>query len=128
MATASKPIILNLTGMQLASEMNTRGHWSKRYKRANGQKQRVHWELTAARHNLPKPPCVIRFVRCYNGRGKPYDDDNLRAAWKGPRDAVAAFFGVDDSARSPLQFEYVQEHGTSALRMEIHPLTAGEKE
>lgn len=120
---ATQTIRIDLTGMPLKSEANQRDHPLARYRRGKKQKERVHIELLAVRDRLPKPPCMVRFIRGYNGRGKPYDDDNLCGAWKAIRDQVADFFGVSDAPDSPLRFEYRQEKGKAALAVEIEPIS-----
>lgn len=100
-----------------------------------------HWRVTYSRRkrergtasilvrnqlvrNGVKPPAVVTIVRLSNGT---LDDDGLRSALKSVRDGIADAFGVDDSAKSPLRFEYAQEkckRGAYAVRVEIVPHAA----
>jgi len=97
------------------SEMNARGHWSAKARRAKAQR----W---AARALCPtsKLPCVVRMTRLSPGS---LDDDNLRSALKATRDGIADRLGVDD--RDPrVRWEYGQEpcrRGEFGVRIEIKP-------
>ena len=71
-----------------------------------------------------KPPATVTITRLSAGE---LGDDGLRSALKSVRDGVADAFGVDDSAKSPLRFEYAQEkckRGAYAVRVEIVPIAA----
>lgn len=102
---------------------NNRRHWRfvwTRSKRERGTAAMlVRNQLV---RNGVKPPAVVTITRLSAGE---LDDDGLRSALKSVRDGIADAFGVDDSARSPLRFEYAQEkckRGAYAVRVEIVPV------
>lgn len=108
------------------NQMNgTHHHWrtvSSRRKRERGTAAMlVRNQLV---RNGVKLPAVATITRLSAGE---LDDDGLRSALKSVRDGIADAFGVDDSAKSPLRFEYKQERckrGAYAVRVEIVPNTA----
>jgi len=85
--------------IQVVSEANRRGHWSKHDQRRKEHRQTGHDAVVA----VPLP-AVVRFERI---GGNPMDDDNLRSAFKALRDGVADRLGIDD--RDPrVRWEYAQ--------------------
>ena len=99
-----------------------------------------HWREHAARRKV-----LRSLARCYTIKGnsaalrlmrnewrviivtltrvspRPFDDDNLRAAFKGVRDGVADALQFDD-AHPKFRWEYAQERGKpkqNAVRIEI---------
>jgi hypothetical protein len=128
------PVLCDLGGEVIAvilplhtiNQMNgTHHHWrtvSSRRKRERGTAAMlVRNQLV---RNGIKPPAVVTITRLSAG---DLDDDGLRSALKSVRDGIADAFGVDDSAKSPLRFEYQQERckrGAYAVRVEIVPVAA----
>jgi hypothetical protein len=51
---------------------------------------------------------AITLTRVFVGHGRSLDDDNLRATFKHVRDGIADWLGVDDSARSNIEWRYEQ--------------------
>lgn len=91
------------------SESNSRGHWSKRAKRARQQRStvalvlRVH--LRSSNIALPVSALLTRVAPSTG-----LDDDNLRAALKAVRDGVADALGLDDRDPS-VTWLYSQRRG-----------------
>lgn len=92
--------------IRTVSEANTRGHWSKRAKRAAEQRAVCHM---ATRAGGPHPlPAIVTLTRI---APRELDDDNLRGALKAARDGVADAFGIDD--RDPrVSWRYGQRRGS----------------
>jgi hypothetical protein len=63
---------------------------------------------------------VVRLVRCHTPRSRIRDEhDNLRTAFKHVVDAIAAYFGIDDSDKR-VRWEYAQEPAhESSVRVEF---------
>ena len=84
---------------------------------------------------LPRPPATLesgernRYVVTLTRISVGYlDDDNLRGSFKGVRDAVAEWLGIDDG-HERIRFAYRQEgakRGTSGIRIEVRDESPGE--
>lgn len=103
------------------SEANRTGeHWTTRRRRRQIQRE----ALTAAFHGAmlvswPIPlPCVVTWVRVFDGRSGKQDDDNLRSAFKGLRDDLAARIGVDDGDPAVV-WAYEQKAGPPGVELRI---------
>lgn len=84
---------------------NKREHWSKRSKRANGQREAAYL-LTQPLSKMGLP-MTVKLTRI---SPRPLDDDNLRSALKSVRDGVADRLKLDD--RDPrVKWEYDQRKG-----------------
>lgn len=92
--------------IKTVSEANRREHWVDKRKRRIAQQQEVDAELLRAlgRNRKVPLPCVVTLTRI---APRKLDDDNLRSAFKGIRDAIAARLGVDDGS-DQIRFEYQQ--------------------
>jgi hypothetical protein len=97
--------------LRIHSEANLREHWRTRVKRKKEMKRAVIFMWRNAQIRNIKPPVVIKLVRQAPRR---LDDDNLVAAFKTIRDAVADLIipglapgRADD--KEGLQFSYEQE-------------------
>lgn len=64
----------------------------------------------------PSTPLLVTLTRIAPSSG--LDDDNLASALKSVRDQVAAWLGVDDKLRDIVRYEYEQERGPWAVRIE----------
>ena len=114
--------------LRLPSLTNTRMHWTAVARLKRRQKSATWAAILRAggRAAIPAPPLVVTLTRC--GR-RLLDDDNLAAAFKHVRDALAEVVGVDDG--SPLYtWKYAQRVGRGAaygVAVEIapRPLPAG---
>lgn len=112
--------------MALPSVANLREHWAAKARRVKAQRaavmlamkaQRVQWQLDGE----PGPwwplhgGAVLR-VTLTRVAPRALDDDNAVSAAKGVRDAVAAYFGVDD--RDPrVTWRYAQSKGKACVRL-----------
>ena len=100
--------------MVTVSESNKREHWHKAAKRHKIQKQTVLFELMAYR--IPKSlPVEITMTRL---SPRQLDDDNLTAAFKYIRDAIAEYFipglAVGRADNDPgFTWKYTQEKSTA---------------
>lgn len=93
--------------LRVAPLCNKRLHWGQRSRIANYERG-VSRAFTRSLGDIGKPPWIVKLTRV--GRRRPgLDDDNLRNAMKHIRDGVADALGYDDSARSPITWEYAQE-------------------
>ena len=125
--------------IRTVSELNARGHWATRARRAKPQRraaglavravcppewvQRRPRPKTASERNLVP---AIGEAECHNVsvllvRVAPrlLDDDNLRGALKAVRDGVADALGTDD--RDPrIQWAYTQRQQRKTYAVEIH--------
>jgi hypothetical protein len=92
-----------LIPMRLPSAANLREHWAVKAKRVKAQRVAVRMYLGGT----PRPafPVVVTLTRI---APRALDDDNLRSAWKGPRDQVATFLGVPDN-HPGIRWDYAQE-------------------
>jgi hypothetical protein len=90
------------------STPNLREHWAAKAKRVKAQRASVSRKMPAWAEG---PLLIVRLTRV---GPRPLDTDNLAAALKGHRDAVAARLRVDDA--SPLvKWEYHQAKGEPAV-------------
>ena len=98
---------------------NGREHWRVKAKRVANEKRVVgkalaHFKQSVA-HTV-KLPAVVRLTR---GSCGVLDDDNLRGALKGVRDAVASALGVDDGNVTLVLYQYAQ----AKTRKGVHDVT-----
>ena len=115
-ATIKIPSIkIFVPGIVTKNRNNAREHWSVVAKRAKMHKGMVGLILASCR--LPKPPLPIQveLTRC---GGRKMDSDGLASALKDVRDAVAAWFKVDDGSEL-YTWTYSQEPGKVGVRIEI---------
>jgi len=87
------------------SEANQRGHWAKPYRRTAKQRQDIRLFLNTCRK--PCRPLDVWLIRI---APRTLDDDNLRSAFKGLRDEIADWLGVDDGG-SEVMWHYGQRKG-----------------
>ena len=93
-------VVVTIPGLQLKSPGNRLEHWRARSRRANSQKDVVRFHLLAlgrgVRDRLAAAPrLAVRFVRV---GGRKMDSDNLVAALKHCRDALADWLQIDDGS------------------------------
>lgn len=108
---------LDIAGVNIISEMNSRCHWAARARRFKAQAAAVRQALSAA-HFIAPPPferCTITLTRV--GR-RQLDDDNLASGFKAVRDTLADWLGVDDGSER-LTWSYTQERGQPGIRITI---------
>lgn len=97
--------------LRIVSTPNVREHWTRRHKRAQAHRKAA---LLVPRAGLP---CTVKLIRIGL---KLLDGDNLQAGMKALRDGIADRLGVDD-ADPRVTWEYAQEQGEYAVRVEISP-------
>jgi hypothetical protein len=95
--------------LRVVNPLNTREHWAKRAKRTAAQRAAVTLQLKLGPIRPPPLPLAVTFTRL---APRPFDDDGLAAAFKGMRDAVAAFYDCDDGPKETrLRWRYEQKRG-----------------
>jgi len=99
--------------LRIVSTLNVREHWSKRHKRAQAHRKAA---LVVPKAELPVTVKLTRIGL------KTLDGDNLQGGLKALRDGIADRLGVDD-ADPRVTWEYAQERGEYAVRVEISPRT-----
>lgn len=120
---ADAPVVVDLPGLELVSEANTRGHWAKKARRTKAQRLRLRALL------LPLAcPAGERWVVTITRRGpKLIDDDNATRSGKGLRDEAGLWLGTGDAPEAPVTWQVVQERGAPgeyAARVEVRAVTA----
>ena len=77
-----------------------------------------------ARRAAPATPLLRVHLVCFRRPGRQLDDDNLRAGAKAMRDAIAAWFGLDDGERW-IAWEYSQHEtrGREGLGVKLETYT-----
>jgi hypothetical protein len=105
--------------LKTVSEANCRKHWRVKARRHKLQKQAVY--LSCFQIVPALLPCIVKITRI----GRKLDDDNLVAALKYIRDAIAellvpgkAVGRADD--HKDIQWEYAQEKGAVGIRIEVY--------
>jgi hypothetical protein len=106
------------------SEANQRGHWAKKYKRANEQSKGLALALAGVKR--PPLPVTVTLTRLYTPSQHAMDaEDNLRVAFKKLVDFLADWLipglppGIAD-ADPRIRWEYRQEcGGVVGVRVEI---------
>lgn len=91
----------------LALVSNPREHHMARSRRVKAERLATLWALAATRTPKPELPCTVVLTRI---AARDFDDDNLAGAFKGVRDAVADWLGVNDRRIDLVAWEYRQGH------------------
>jgi hypothetical protein len=122
-APAVRRYSIDLPGVCVKSEANTRGHW-----RASAARKKHQRQTAAAMVSFVRPALrahdvvygvVVTMIRVYSGRERPFDSDNLAGAFKAVRDGIADAFGIDDGLPF-YDWQVRQEKGAiSGTRVEI---------
>jgi hypothetical protein len=101
----------------VVSEPNRRDHWAVKARRRGEQTAALCAAVfTAFGGWIPPTPCLVTFTR---SGPRPMDSDNLAGAFKGLRDSVARWLGVDDGDESKVAWAYRQEKGPAGVRVRI---------
>lgn len=98
--------------IEVVSELNWRGHHMARYRRLKGHKDAAFAACLAhiGYRRDRAGDFTIRLVRMKAKGQRDFDDDNLRGAFKGVRDGIAKYLGIDDGSKR-LTWVYGQEKG-----------------
>lgn len=99
--------------LRTRSMANARLHWAAKAKIVKAEREAV--AMTCRDLLQVIPPCTIRLTRF---GPRKLDDDNLRSALKAVRDEVANLLRLDD-AHQFLRWEYAQESGAYAVRIDV---------
>lgn len=112
--------------MKLPSAGNLHEHWRHRHKRIKAQRAATRMAMSGrgALYGLgvwSRVPGGILFdgrmvVTLTRVAPRKLDDDNLAFAFKGIRDEIAAYFGVDD-ADPRIAWRYEQAKGPACVRI-----------
>ena len=92
------------------SELNQRCHWAVRRKRFDAQSTALRAVLHEAGLGgwyVTSFPVAVTLTHV----GRRMDTDNLAGAFKGVRDSLAAWLGVDDGDEASVTWHYRQETG-----------------
>jgi hypothetical protein len=81
--------------LKTVSAANEREHWRAKHRRVKAEREAIAWMLKAKRP--PPLPVVVTMTRV--GPSNGLDDDNLASAFKGVRDEIARWLGVDDRSQ-----------------------------
>jgi hypothetical protein len=89
--------------------------WRKRARITKSEREQA---ALMCRCNLVVPhfPCVVRLTRV---GPRKLDSDNVATAFKATRDGIADWLQVDDGDESLVTWEYGQERGAYAVRVEV---------
>lgn len=101
------------------SEANSRDPWWKKAERVAIQRR-----TTMASLGLYERPALPVRVTLRRWSVSELDDDNLRSAFKGVRDAIAEWLGVDDRDRN-VMWLYTQDkakRGVHRIEIEFHSI------
>ena len=118
MVDASIKVTITLP-ITVKSELNQRGHWSKRAKRFRSQKDVLQTTLInfGMYHCCQVGKVSVTFTKL---GGRAMDDDNLRGSFKGLRDEVASWMLDVNDADPRITWKYEQEpKGRQGVRIEI---------
>ena len=107
-----KQVITVTLPLRIVSVSNQREHWAVKARRTKSHR---HAALAVPKAELP---CTVKLTRIGL---KTLDGDNLQGGLKALRDGIADRLGVDD-ADPRVTWEYAQERGEYAVRVEIFPL------
>lgn len=106
--------MIHIPDFRTGRGLNAREHWCARARRVRSERDVTAWALRKAAK--PAPPLVVTLTRIAPSNG--VDDDNLAGSLKAVRDEVAAWLGVDDKLRDVVRYQYAQERGKWAVRIE----------
>ena len=111
-------IVVEIPGLRLVSEANSRGHTIAKADRIATQRSAVTSTLRVMGGAVVPLPCRVGITRL---APRTLDDDNLASACKAVRDGVAEWLGIDD--RDPrVEWSVAQEKGPYGVRVEIVPV------
>lgn len=111
-------IVVEIPGLRLVSEANSRGHTRAKAKRVASQRAAINTTLRVMGGAVVPLPCRVGITRL---APRTLDDDNLASACKAVRDGVAEWLGIDD--RDPrVEWSVAQEKGPYGVRVEVVPV------
>lgn len=112
-------IAFTVPGLRVKNGENTREHWGTKQKRKKKTYRAVgeSWLVAKGRTALPPPPYLVVLTRV--GPAK-MDPDGNSTALKHVQDEVARRLGVDDGDEAKVSWQYAQEKGPYAVRVEVY--------
>jgi hypothetical protein len=100
---------------KLIGSQNLRERWQVRAARV--RHERKHAGLRCLVLQRPTQwPCTVTLIRI---GPRNLDGDNLQGAFKGTRDGIADWLGVNDGDETKVLWKYAQERGPYGVRIEI---------
>lgn len=105
-------------GIQLIGSQNAREHPMARARRVKTERRAAKLQCLAYMVKPKVWPVTVKLTRV---GPRKLDSDNLAGACKAVRDGVADWLGVDDGDESRVRWEYAQERGEYAVRIELQP-------
>lgn len=129
-------IVVELPGLRLTSEANTRGHSFAKVDRVASQRRAIGSTLRVMAGAPPRLPCRVVITRV---APLALDDDNLGSACKAARDAIAVWLcpvvqtlrtgpragttrTVGDDRDPRVEWVVAQEKGPYGVRVEVVPV------
>jgi len=82
-----------LIPIRTVSALNAREHWRARSRRVKAERYATYWAIATQRK--PELPCTVRMTRVGPTNGLD-EGDNLNSAFKGCRDQIAEWLGIND--------------------------------
>lgn len=80
-------------------------HWSQRHRKIKLEREAVRLMLSQVR-SRPEFPLIVTLVR---ESPRQFDDDNLAASFKGPRDEIADWLGLPNDRDPRVTWRYDQQ-------------------
>jgi hypothetical protein len=96
-------IVLVVPKVHMLSESNTRGYWTKHFKRHQAQRSEFNLIVSALVKGVDYP---VRVDLTYHSVGRMMDQGNIGAAFKHIQDGIADAIGVDDGDRKFWDWHY----------------------
>lgn len=103
---------------RVLSEANRRDHWAARNRRFRDQAEALRAALMSSPFSAAKWPTVLPVEITWTHVGRTMDSDNLAGAFKGLRDALAQWFGIDDGDPR-LTWLYAQRPGPAGVELTV---------
>lgn len=82
--------------IRTVSGLNVREHWRARAARVRKERETTAWILAGKKP--PELPCTVSLTRVGPSNGLD-EGDNLNSAFKGVRDQIAKWIGIDDRSK-----------------------------
>ena len=108
-------LVLVVPHVVLVSESNTRGYWTKHFKRHQAQRGDFKLIVGALVRGVDYPVNVILEYHGLEGK-MLMDDGNIGAAFKHVQDGIADAIGVDDGNRKFWKWSYTQVNDAPKAR------------
>lgn len=101
--------------LRTVSGLNVREHWRARHRRVKAEREAVAWALKGK--PVPELPVTVTMTRLAPSNGLD-QGDNLNSAFKGCRDQIAAWLGVDDRDQR-VTWSYAQRRAPWGVVIEV---------